>query len=112
MKQEGKGKLFLESLDNTSACFQKILHLSYSFSPFPRLFRILGFSSNPKRKNCKLAHQKWIKIKSTMIWNKNQNRLKRKNTRSSKIIKPNSQHLFEDREVSWLNITVTWQLLS
>lgn len=47
-----------------------------------------------------------------MIWNKNQNRLKRKNTRSSKIIKPNSQHLFEDREVSWLNITVTWQLLS
>lgn len=49
MKQEGKVKLFLESLINTSACFQKILHLSYSFSPFPRQFRVLGFSSNPKK---------------------------------------------------------------
>lgn len=40
-----------------------------------------------------------------MIWNKNQNRLKTKNT-SSKIAEPNSEHLFEDREVSWLSITV------
>lgn len=35
MKQEQKGRLFLEPLINTSACFQKILHLSYFFSLFP-----------------------------------------------------------------------------